>query len=58
MKRATQASKDALNREGVLAYRVRAGGGPFDAVSLSRSYALPVDRVREIIIRNGGSHAQ
>lgn len=57
MKRANQASKDALSREGVLATRIRAGGGPFDAASLARSYALPVERVREIITRNGGSHA-
>ena len=35
----------------------RAGGSPFDAASLSRSYAVPVERVRQIIIRNGGSHA-
>jgi hypothetical protein len=53
-----QAAKDALAREGTLAARIRAGGGPFDPTSLSRSYAVPVDRVREIIIRNGGSYAQ
>lgn len=58
MKRGSaQAAKDALAREGTLALRIRAGGGPFDAASLSRSYAVPIDRVREIITRNGGSHA-
>lgn len=58
MKRTAQPSKDDLRREGLLAERIRAGGGPFDAASLSRSYAVPVERVRQIITRNGGSYAQ
>lgn len=58
MKRGTaQASKDALAREGALAARIVAGGGPFDAASLSRSYGVPIERARQIITRNGGSHA-
>lgn len=56
--RSSKAAKLEIEREGVLANRIRAGGGPFNAASLSRSYALPVERVREIITRNGGSHAQ
>ncbi len=59
MKRTSaQAAKDALAREGTLATRIRAGGGPFDPASPSRSYAVPIERVREIITRNGGSYAQ
>lgn len=53
-----RSAKDALAREGALATRIRAGGGPFDPTSLSRSYAVSVDRVREIITRHGGSYAQ
>jgi hypothetical protein len=56
MSQSTKVSKDALAREGVLASRVRAGG-LLDAESLAKSYAIPVDRVRQIITRNGGSHA-
>jgi hypothetical protein len=58
VKRADKAAREALAREGVLASHIRASAGPFDAPSLSRSYAVPVERVRAILIRNGGSHAQ
>jgi len=55
--RKTQAAADQVAREGHLAAHVRAAPGPFNAESLSRSYAVPVDRARQIITRNGGSHA-
>ncbi|MEA1083232.1 hypothetical protein SFC76_03080 [Sphingomonas sp. CD22] len=55
--RSSKIAKEETRREGVLADRVRAGGSPFDPASLARSYALPVDRGREIITRNGGRYA-
>jgi hypothetical protein len=53
--RLTKARQDELSREGILATHVRACSGPLNAGSLARSYALPLERVQQIISRNGGS---
>lgn len=56
--RSSKVAKEETRREGVLAARIRAGGSPFDAASLARSYAVPLDRVHAIIVRNGGTYAK
>jgi len=53
--RQTKARTEELKREEILATHIRACRGPLSAASLSRSYNLPLDRVRQIITRNGGS---
>jgi hypothetical protein len=53
--RQTKARTEEIKREGILATHVRACSGPFNAGSLAKSYALPLDRVQQIISRNGGS---
>jgi len=53
--RQSKVQADEVRREGVLATHVRDKPGPFDPASLARSYALGVDRVRQIIRSNGGS---
>lgn len=56
MKRADKAQREALHREGVLAEHVKACIGPLNIETLARSYALPAERVLQIVKRNGGSH--
>lgn len=56
--RLSKEAKAVLQREGVLAEHIRAKRGDFNPETLSRSYGLPVDRVRQIITRNGGSYAK
>lgn len=55
---ATKAQQAQLRAEGVLAAHVRANPKHFDIATLARSYALPVERVRQIVKRNGGTHGQ
>jgi hypothetical protein len=56
MSRPTKAAQAALQREGVLAAHIRSRAGtPVNIISLSQSYNLSAQRVREIVIRNGGS---
>lgn len=52
--RQTKAQTDAIKREGILATHIRACTGILNPITLSQSYALPVERVRQIIARNGG----
>lgn len=54
--RLTKARTEGIKREGILAAHVR-GRKDLNAGSLAQSYALPLDRVRQIISRNGGSCA-
>jgi hypothetical protein len=54
----TKAQKAQLRAEGVLASHVAANPGPFNIETLARSYALPAERVAQIVKRNGGSHAE
>jgi hypothetical protein len=58
MKRADKAQREALHREGVLAQHVLSSTGPLNIDTLARSYALPAERVLQIVKRNGGSHAE
>ena len=58
MSRAVKAQCEALQREGVLAGHVLSSKGPFNIETLARSYALPAERVAQIVKRNGGSHAE
>lgn len=51
----TKAQKEALIRTSALVDHITARiPGPFDAASLSRSYAVPIDRVTSIITKHGG----
>jgi hypothetical protein len=52
----TKSRTDEVRREGVLAAHVQANPGHFDIATLARSYALPAERVAQIVKRNGGSH--
>lgn len=53
--RSLKAGAEALKREGVLADHIkRCLPGPFDAVSLGRSFNLDAARVTQIITRHGG----
>lgn len=54
----TKAQQAQLRAEGVLAAHVAAKPGPFNIETLARSYALPAERVAQIVKRNGGSHAE
>ena len=58
MSRADKAQREALHREGVLADHVKASIGPLNIETLARSYALPAERVLQIVKRNGGSHEE
>ncbi|TCQ04092.1 hypothetical protein [Sphingomonas sp. PP-CC-3A-396] len=53
-----KAQKAQLFAEGVLASHVAKNPGPFNIETLARSYALPAERVAQIVKRNGGSHAE
>jgi N-acetyl-gamma-glutamylphosphate reductase len=52
----TKAQKAELRAEGILAAHIVANPGHFDTATLARSYALPVERVAQIVKRNGGTH--
>lgn len=52
---ATKAQKAQLRAEGILAAHVAANPKQFDIATLARSYALPAERVRQIVKRNGGT---
>jgi len=52
--REVKARDEVLRREGILATHVRNRAG-LNAASLAQSYALPLERVQQIISRNGGS---
>lgn len=58
MKTSVKAQQATLQREGVLAAHVKSKTGPFNIETLARSYALPAERVAQIVKRNGGSHAE
>jgi hypothetical protein len=58
VKHSDKAQREALQREGVLAAHVKSRTGPFNIETLARSYALPAERVAQIVKRNGGSHAE
>lgn len=51
----TKRQKADLYAEGVLAAHVAANPKHFDTATLARSYALPAERVRQIVKRNGGT---
>lgn len=56
MRRMTQSARDDLVlREALLATCIRSRMLNLDPASLSKSYGVPEERVREIIKRNGGS---
>lgn len=51
----TKAQKDEAKRAAALADHIRSSTpGPFDAASLSRSYALSAAQVSAIITKHGG----
>lgn len=51
----TKAQKEGLARVEALVAHIRAKApGPFDAASLSRSYAVPAAQVAAIITKHGG----
>lgn len=50
-----KAKQVQLRAEGILAEHVAAAPKHFDAATLARSYALPAERVRQIVKRNGGT---
>jgi len=58
MSRASTKEREALQREGVLAAHVRASPGHFNTATLARSYALPAERVAQIVKRNGGTYGE
>lgn len=57
MSRASTKEREMVQREGVLAAHVRASpSASFNTATLARSYALPAERVAQIVKRNGGTH--
>lgn len=54
--REQKARAASLKAEGVLASHIKQSPGPFNIDTLARSYALPAERVAQIVKRHGGSN--